>query len=53
MEHEYAEYGLLMLLGDMGGVLDGLVVISTIILVPIAEYSYVLKSLEKMFVAKT
>ena len=33
--------------------MDGLVFLSTVFLVPIAEYSYILKSLEKLFVVKT
>ena len=42
-----------MFLGDLGGVIEFLVFISNLILMPIAEYSYNLKALEKLFVAKT
>ena len=51
--HERKVYGILDLLGEMGGVLDILVSILGIFLFLITEYSFILKALEKLYLAKT
>ena len=42
-----------MFLGDIGGVIEFFVFTSNILMKPIAEYSFILKMLEKLFIAKT
>ena len=51
--HSYSSYGILDFLGDLGGVLEIMYFITANLMAPIASYSYTIKALEKLFVART
>jgi hypothetical protein len=46
-------YGLLDLLGDLGGVLEFIVVLVGLLIIPFSSYSFNLKAFQKLFLANT
>ena len=50
---ERSIYGVLDLIGDIGGVLEVLVSVVGILMYPLTEYSFVLKALQKLYLART
>jgi hypothetical protein len=53
IEHSREVYNLLDLLGDLGGVLNALSSALGIIVFPISYHSFVMKGLEKLFLARS
>jgi hypothetical protein len=53
MEHSREIYNIFDLIGDLGGVLEIIVAFFGFFLFGIAEKSFVLKALEKLFLAHT
>jgi hypothetical protein len=51
--HERAIYSLLDLLGDLGGVTEVMMIVFCFILLPISEHSFVVKSMKKLYIART
>jgi hypothetical protein len=51
VEHSREVYNLLDLIGDIGGVLDVLLLLFGLLIYPISEHSFVLKAIEKLFLA--
>ena len=51
--HSREKYSLLDLLGDLGGVLEVIILVTGMIFFSISEHSFVLKVIEKMFFART
>jgi hypothetical protein len=51
--HTREAYGFLDLIGDLGGVLEVLVGFLGFFMMPLSEHSFVLKALNKMFLART
>ena len=52
-EHSREVYNLMDLIGDLGGVLDLLVLLAGIFICPISEHSFFLKAFSMLFLAKT
>ena len=53
VNHERTIYGFFDVLGDFGGVVQVLEAITALILAPIASMNFNLRSIEKLFLAKT
>jgi hypothetical protein len=51
--HSRRKYGLFDLLGDLGGVLEVIMIVFGIFLFPISEHSFMLKAANKLFFART
>jgi hypothetical protein len=51
--HSYHTYGILNFLGDLGGLKNIMFMTGSFFIAPIASFSYTLKALEKLFVART
>ena len=51
--HSRRKYGLFDLLGDLGGVLEVIMIIFGMFLYPISEHSFVIKAANKLFFART
>ena len=53
MNHERKIYTLIDILGDLGGVVQIIVLFFGVFLNPIAEHSFVMKATKRLFTAKT
>jgi hypothetical protein len=53
VSHERAIYGLLDLLGDLGGVTEVMMIVFSFLLLPISEHSYIVKAMKKLYIART
>ena len=53
MDHERACYDIVQLLGDIGGVIEFVMVLSAMILSPYSEFIYLTKALKKLYLART
>lgn len=51
--NDRAIYGLIDLLGDLGGVLEVIMVITGIFICPISEHHFILQATKRMFLART
>ena len=51
--HTRKSYNLLDLIGDLGGVLEIVITLFGIFLCPVAEHSFILKALQKLYLART
>jgi hypothetical protein len=51
--HSREVYHIMDLIGDIGGVLEVFITIFGILLFPVSEHSFVMKALEKLFLART
>ena len=51
--HQRAVYGFIDLLGDLGGVLEVIMVLTGAILMPIAEHHFTLQAAKRIFMART
>jgi hypothetical protein len=51
--HQREIYGILDVIGDLGGVLDVIIFIFGLLLFPISEHSFIMKALQKLFLART
>ena len=51
--HERSIYGFIDLLGDLGGVLEIVLLVFGLFLSPISEYSFNIKAIQKLYKAKT
>ena len=51
--HKRVAYGIIDLLGDLGGVLEVIVAVLGVMILPISKYSFELKVLENMFIVHT
>ena len=51
--HNRAVYGLIDILGDLGGVLEVIMVIMGGLLMPISEHHFTLQAAKRMYMAKT
>lgn len=53
VSHSRRVYGFFDLLGELGGVMEVLVIIFGLILFPISEHSFYLNAIKKLFFART
>ena len=53
VSHSRQKYGLLDLLGDLGGVLEVLLLVSGAFFYSYSEYSFVIKAMQKLFLARS
>ena len=53
ISHSREVYNLMDLIGDLGGVLEVITFMFGIFLVPISEFSFVIKALQKLYLART
>ena len=53
MQHNRAKYGALDLLGDLGGVLEVIMILFGFALYPVSEHSFVITAANKLFFART
>ena len=51
--HKRVRYGIFDLLGDLGGVLEVIMIIFGIFLYPVSEHGFVMKAANKLFFART
>ena len=51
--NDRAVYGIIDLLGDLGGVLEVIMVITGIFLCPISEHHFILQATKRMFLARS
>lgn len=51
--HERSVYGIIDLLGDLGGVLEVIMVFTGVLLFPISEHHFVLQATKRMFLARS
>ena len=51
--HQRQDYGVLDVMGDFGGVAELIMIVWIHMLLPISEYMFNLKALEKLFLPKT
>ena len=52
-ESDRMVYAMLDLMGDLGGALEIIIVVFGLIFYPISEYSFTMKALKKLYLAKT
>ena len=52
-EHQRKIYGFFDLIGDLGGVLELILVLFGIVVSPIANYSFIMKAADKLFYGRT
>ena len=53
IEHSREVYNILDLIGDLGGVLEVFSLIFGLFVAPIAEHSFTMRAMRKLFLAKT
>lgn len=53
IEYERQIYSFLDLIGDMGGILDILISVIGIFIFPSTEFSFIIKALQKLYLART
>ena len=53
ISHSREVYNILDLIGDLGGVLEVIIFVFGVFLFPISEFSFVMKALEKLYLART
>ena len=53
LAHSRRKYALFDLLGDLGGVLEVIMIIFGIFLYPVSEHSFIIKAANKLFFART
>lgn len=53
IKHVRETYRLLDILGDLGGVTEVIMLLFSFFLLPISEHSFILKALQKMYLART
>lgn len=51
--HERQVYGLLDMMGDLGGVIEIIMILSQLALSGLSEHSFLLKAIEKLYLVKT
>ena len=51
--HTREYYGILDLMGDLGGVLEIITIISGVFITPLSEYGFNLKAIQKLYIAST
>ena len=51
--HERHSYGVVSLIGDLGGVLEIMVTLFGVFILPISNHSFVMKAFEKLYLVRT